>query len=286
MLNKFKHYVFPENPLDERVSARLKRGAINYAQVRSWWPFPGVQRWIRSRHFHFQHGTNGRTTAVAVSGADITHLWVAEEVLLEKVYQLDVVPFVPELILDLGANIGLFSLLAARAWPEASLVCVEPHPLTFEFLCENLALNAVRASRLQCALDAEPAMRFMGGDEAVYRTLSAHTTETSVMALPLDALLPRNPKLKLLIKMDIEGSEIAVLERLTAPLPESTFVFLELHNGDESLRWIEAWAEQHGFEFQEVRRREEAVDGYLARPRNLVRQEAVFRPAHEVSLHP
>ncbi len=266
MLEKIKHFVYPANPLDGRLSARLKRGAIHYAQVSSWWALPGLQRWVRDHRFEFRHGRNGDSTRVTVSGADLTHIWVADEVLIEGVYQLEAVPFAPDLVLDLGANIGLFTLLAARRWPKSNLVCVEPHPTTFSFLCDNLARNGVSATKLQCALDVTVGDRFMQNEGAVYQALAEGPTETHVMALRLDSILPQRSDLKLLIKMDIEGSETSVLEDLETELPEHTFIFLELHDGDESLRWIEKWAERRGFIFQEVRRREQWIDGYLRRP--------------------
>jgi FkbM family methyltransferase len=265
VLHKLKHYVFPENPLDTRIAARFKRGAIHYAQVHSWWPVAPVQRWIRNHRFHFRHGQKGSTLHLKVSGADITHLWVADEVLLEGVYQLDTVPFTPDIVLDLGANIGLFSLLAARRWPRTILVCVEPHPTTFSFLCDNLALNGVNAVKLQCAVDADVGVKFLENDGAVFQTLSHRASATPVMTLQLDSLIPSRRDLKLLIKMDIEGSEVAVLDHLNAQLPENTFVFIELHRGDESLRWIHDWAEQNAFQFSAVRRRDDAIDGILAR---------------------
>jgi FkbM family methyltransferase len=265
VLHKLKHYVFPENPLDTRMVARFKRGAIHYAQIHSWWPFPPIQRWIRNHRFQFRHGHNGSTTHLKVSGADITHLWVADEVLLEGVYQLEAVPFTPDVVLDLGANIGLFTLLASRQWPQAQLVCVEPHPTTFSFLCDNLDLNAVNAVKLQCAVDSEVGVKFLENEGAVFQTLSHHASGTPVMTLQLDSLIPSRRDLKLLIKMDIEGSEVAVLDHLSARLPENTFVFIELHRGDESLRWIQDWAGQNAFRFSAVRRRDDAIDGYLAR---------------------
>ena len=266
VLQNIKHYVFPANPVDGRVLSRLKRGAIHYAQVNSWWPIPPVQRWIRGHRFQFRHGHDGGSTRVEVSGGDLTHLWVADEILIERVYRLDSVPFAPDLVFDLGANIGLFTLLAARQWPNASFVCVEPHPTTFSFLCDNLALNGVNAMKLQCALDSAVGMRFLENDGAVFQALSNHPTNTRVTTLRLDALLPRDSQFKLVIKMDIEGSEVPVLNDLNAPLPKDCFFFLELHRGDESLRWIEDWARQNAFEFHSVRRREEAIDGYLTRP--------------------
>ena len=95
------------------------------------------------------------------------------------------------------------------------------------------------------------------------------------MTVRLDSLLPAEPDIKLLIKMDIEGSEVAVLNDLRACLPPQTFFFIELHNGEESLRWIREWAIQNAFEFTETRRRDEAIDGYLMRVPRVETQEAL-----------
>jgi len=94
------------------------------------------------------------------------------------------------------------------------------------------------------------------------------------MTLRLDSLLPKNPEVKLLIKMDIEGSEAAVLDNLQGRLPEQSFIFLELHRGDESLQWINEWARKNEFQFSAVRRRDDAIDGYLARPAATFQQGA------------
>jgi FkbM family methyltransferase len=168
--------------------------------------------------------------------------------------------------MDLGANIGLFTLLAARHWPKAGLVCVEPHPTTFSFLCDNLALNGVNAMKLQCALDSQVGLKFLENEGAVFQALSDRQTGTPVMTIQLDSLLPSRDNAKLVLKMDIEGSEVAVLDHLQQPLPEHCFIFLELHKGDESRRWVDAWAARNGFQFSEVRRRWDAIDGYLSRP--------------------
>lgn len=49
----------------------------------------------------------------------------------------------PGAILDVGANIGYYSIAIARANPERSVVSFEPIPATFELLRRNLELNGV-----------------------------------------------------------------------------------------------------------------------------------------------
>src|SRR4051794_5764752 len=55
--------------------------------------------------------------------------------------------------LDVGANVGYFSLLAASAAPDVVIDAVEPHPLTTKALRFNLWTNAVRATVWPLALD-------------------------------------------------------------------------------------------------------------------------------------
>jgi FkbM family methyltransferase len=264
VLEKLRYFVYPANPLDSRALSRVKRGMIHYAHTGGWSAIPRLQRWIRRHSFEFRHGTNGFCTRLKVSADDLTHLWVADEVLTEHVYSLNAVPFTPDLVLDLGANIGLFTLLAAQRWPNSHLVCVEPHPLTFDQLCKNLAANRVSAMRLQCAIADTTGIQFLCNEGAVFQALTEAENATPTLTMPLDALLPRAAK-NVLIKMDIEGAEQAALENARLLLPEQCFIFIEIHQGDESLAWMRRWASSHGFAFTEVRRREEAIDGYLSR---------------------
>jgi len=257
VLAKLKHYVFPENPLDGRTLSRVKRGIIHYAHTGGRSAIPPMQRWIRRHSFEFRHGRNGSSTRVRLSADDLTHLWVADEVLSENVYELDAVPFVPELVLDLGANIGLFTLLAAVRWPGAQFVCVEPHPVTFDHLCENLALNNVRATRLQCAVAASSGVQYLCNEGAVFQALTSQRSATPVWTVPPGSLLPVSPPLRTVIKMDIEGAEETVLGALAQPLPPACFIFIELHRGDTSIEWIKSWAAAHQFEFTQVRRRDD-----------------------------
>jgi len=62
----------------------------------------------------------------------------------------------PSLIIDAGANIGLFSLWVARHAPLAQVLAFEPAPATFELLERNLADAAVldRVAALPLALGA------------------------------------------------------------------------------------------------------------------------------------
>lgn len=58
-------------------------------------------------------------------------------------------------IFDVGANIGLFAIAAARTAPGARVHCFEPVPLLFEALERNLAMHLPSAIRHRVALGRE-----------------------------------------------------------------------------------------------------------------------------------
>ncbi|WP_428966243.1 FkbM family methyltransferase [Micromonospora fluostatini] len=47
-------------------------------------------------------------------------------------------------IVDVGANIGLFTVFAKRRWPQARILAFEPVPATAEYLRRNIALHGLR----------------------------------------------------------------------------------------------------------------------------------------------
>ncbi len=245
----------------------MKKGLMNYAQVRADWAFPAIQKWIKRKRFSFVWKEEGISFNIITSGSDPTHLWVASEIFIDKVYDLSLVPFIPDMILDLGANIGLFTVLAAKQWPGATFICVEPHPKTFSFLSSNLEANNVKATKLQCAVSDSTEIKSLGNEGAVFQEVRDfdNTSENQILTIPLDSLIPKKTDTKLLVKMDIEGAEDDTLKGKLVRLPENCFIFIELHKGDESLEWMEKWANKNNFRFSLVRRRKDAIDAYLKR---------------------
>ncbi len=51
-------------------------------------------------------------------------------------------------LLDVGANIGIFSLSYARLYPQAEVYAFEPHPQTFDLLARSIELNKDVARRI------------------------------------------------------------------------------------------------------------------------------------------
>ncbi len=112
------------------------------------------------------------------------------------------------LILDAGGNIGLFSQMAARRWPQATVVCIEPVAGNLEMARANCA-GLPNVSFRRAAVWSAPGRVTLEDPDAREGAFAFRAAdEGAVEAVTLDALLDALPDAELvLLKMDIEGAE-------------------------------------------------------------------------------
>jgi FkbM family methyltransferase len=149
----------------------------------------------------------------------------------------------PATVIDGGANIGFFTLAAVSRWPRADVISVEPHPENADMLARALSTNGLRAEIVPAALAAKSGRtRFHVRDANRGSIGTAEGPEEraiDVAAMRLSDLYAR-ARQPCLIKLDIEGAEVEVLEEfLSVPRPGVTFVG-ELHRWPENKARFEA----------------------------------------------
>ena len=133
-------------------------------------------------------------------------------------------------VLDVGANLGLYTLFVARRVAESGcVVAIEPSSREMARLRHNVELNALsNVSMLPVAVaeqDAEAVLQVATADYAGHNTLGAFGYNTqlehreTVQTLRLDEVV-ESAKLQRLdvIKMDIEGAELGALRGGSATL--------------------------------------------------------------------
>jgi FkbM family methyltransferase len=141
--------------------------------------------------------------------ADLATAWI---IFLRREYTVDPAD---EIIVDCGANIGVFTLYAAARAPRAHLFAVEPFPSTFHKLQENVRRNQLgnRITCLPIALAACDGMVNMYAAAEVPSHLRqvikpSGADTVSVPASSLSSLIQRMGTSNVdLLKIDIEGSE-------------------------------------------------------------------------------
>src|SRR4051794_2313613 len=147
---------------------------------------------------------------------DLETLW---QIFFHGVY--DVRPS-DRIIIDAGANIGLFASYAARRSPSARIFCIEPFPATFERLRQTMRATGFE-KRAECfnialsATDGVAAMSASGGASQMFRLeTGSGAGSVAVRTVSLQRFLADIQADTVdLLKVDIEGSEFDVL--LTTP---------------------------------------------------------------------
>jgi FkbM family methyltransferase len=148
---------------------------------------------------------------------------------------------------DVGANIGYISVLAARLG--SNVIAFEPSPSIYRMLTENMAANHVAARLVMQALSNKSgALSLSRGPETNIGMTSlvpadGADLEAVVPAVTLcDALEPSEAATLRLLKIDVEGHANEVIDGLYSLLPSTRADFeiiLELDGsatGDEGLR--------------------------------------------------
>ena len=169
--------------------------------------------------------------------------------------------------LDVGANIGYYSLLAAAYNPEVTIVSFEPLPSAFHYLEKNLALNGcTRATAVKAALsDTRGTARFFASKNPKFLDIEYPLTSTGALdeaqatrSSVVEAFDVRTETLDHyltslgdttvdLLKLDTEASEHIVLAGAQEVLrTHQPIILCEVLSGKIE-RALEAILRQHGY---------------------------------------
>ena len=120
--------------------------------------------------------------------------------------------------LDVGAHVGIYSLMMARLAAEGRVVAFEPVPLNRDMLRVNLTLNGVTNVSLEdCILaDASGTKRFSISKDTAFSSLvptqrKEHDRFIEVRVETLDRLFAERGLRADIIKIDTEGAELPIL---------------------------------------------------------------------------
>jgi FkbM family methyltransferase len=121
-------------------------------------------------------------------------------------------------VVDVGANVGYYTTLAANAvGPDGTVVAIECLPSTAKILRDNIALNQldnVAVHALAVGEEAGAAPVYSGGvDNTGAASTNGHgVAEATVPVQTLDEILRAHPAERIsFIKIDVEGDELKVL---------------------------------------------------------------------------
>ncbi|MCI4331824.1 MAG: FkbM family methyltransferase [Thermoplasmata archaeon] len=182
-------------------------------------------------------------------------------------------PRAGEFVVDVGAHLGLYALMAARRG--ARVLAIEPNPRTFRELADHVRTHHANVEALEVALGREPGMAslysaaaFSGVSSLLpgwadqYR--SDAVGEVTVQVVRLDALLrTRNVTQVDWLLVDAEGSEAEILDGAGDLLNSTRTVIIEVAHGAVAER-CEQILLAHGFRIAGVSRQNDVNSYWLA----------------------
>jgi len=138
------------------------------------------------------------------------------------------------IILDIGANTGLFTLRMKELYKDASVYCYEPFPSNYEQLLQNIQLSKLK--------DVELINKGVGGSSRSEKlfinksnlgghSLFEHEARSdefvNIEILGIAELLNNLPQSRIhLIKMDCEGAEYEIIKALNTALVSKVEIIL------------------------------------------------------------
>lgn len=175
----------------------------------------------------------------------------------------------PAVVLDVGANKGQFTLLARTLFPEAPVIAFEPLPAPAArfrrlFAGDPLvrlvqaAVGPAEETRLMhlSARQDSSSLLPIGQRQVEIFPDTAETGRLAVTVAPLAVLLPEPLPAPALLKLDVQGFELAALEGCAGRLAQVGWIYVEcsyqeLYEGQALAAEVEAWLAARGFLLEE-----------------------------------
>ncbi len=205
----------------------------------------------KKRHQPFKLKFEGKTWQIPDA---LSFIWQYKEIYGDESYCFHTDNLVP-IIYDCGANVGLSAFYFAKHYPHAKIKAFEPDAAIANYLRKNLesqALTQVEINQKAIWIHNEGVLLHTeGADMASVVTKGESAHQISVASVRLKDLLMQESSVAML-KIDIEGAEVAVLEDCQEALSKVENLFIEYHayiGGEQALSKILAILEQQKFRY-------------------------------------
>lgn len=158
-----------------------------------------------------------------------------------------------DIVVDVGANIGVFTVYAVKKKLSGRVIAIEPAPLNWDLFYENVRRNHLQNVKLyKCAISDHEGMAnlYFPGDHSCYTLSASGYTVTSipVKLQTLDVIFEKeNLSICHLLKIDVEGHELHVLKGAKKMLAATHHVVMELHKKNIIVEQVVSFLQEQGF---------------------------------------
>ncbi|MEO6817608.1 MAG: FkbM family methyltransferase [Edaphobacter sp.] len=212
-----------------------------------------LRPFVHNGEFPIRYKQGDRDLVACIRTADKnSDLHSVLEVIVRNTYPIDPA-FAADLVIDAGANIGLFSLQAAAIYPSATIVMCEPLPRNIEQTKKHMSINHVSAELIPVCIGGQPSIipfYCRGANASSFDPHEPYTSVLEIEVLRLSDIIGDRQAQRILIKMDIEGMEIESLQSYIPGEHRAVVIFCELHGHKVNRPLMEQLFAEHGWSFQ------------------------------------
>ncbi len=161
--------------------------------------------------------------------------------------------------IDIGANLGVYSLFALTTGIYRRVVAVEPMPLNFEALKQNVILNGYRENvilynqplyshEIEASFKFEDSRVGASGGQVVEKRITTDFQEgVLVKCLTGDTIIENNSVKNCVVKIDVDGLELKILQGLEQSLSSDVICGLLVEATTQNIEEISDFMNRYGY---------------------------------------
>ena len=202
---------------------------------KNWYIYPKVYYKLINDKFVIFKTKTGLRIKIRVRSTDLmalTNVWMINEYDVED-FEINT----NDTVIDIGAHIGLFSLLVSQLCKTGKILSFEPVSENFDLFVSNLKLNHIEnilpfnmaVSKNSGRLDL-----FLNNDQSAHNIFSKSSESISVESTSLQKIFDENKISSCkLLKLDCEGAEYQIIDSLPSEyLDKIQNIVMEYHLAD------------------------------------------------------
>ena len=221
----------------------MKHGFFSKLQIflnsrkifKNWYIYPKVYyKLIDDKFVIFRTKTDLRIK-IRVRSTDLmalTNVWMINEYDIED-FEINV----NDTVIDIGAHIGLFSLLVSQRCKTGKILSFEPVRENFDLLVSNLKLNHIEnvlPFNMAVSKNSDKLNLFLNDDQSAHSIFPKSSESISVESTSLQKIFEENKISSCkLLKLDCEGAEYEIIDSLPSEyLDKIQNIVMEYHSAD------------------------------------------------------
>lgn len=219
------------NHFFQKIKLLLKSTKI----LKNWYMFPLVYFSLIQKEYVIFETKNGIKIKIRTNSTDLmafTHVW-----LIQEYHNDDFIIKKNDIIIDIGAHIGLFSLLASTSCTNGKIFSFEPVKDNFLLLQQNINLNNKKNIAIfnnAVSSKNESVKIFLDDDESGHSLLTNGEHYENVNSKSLEKIFVENDITYCdFLKLDCEGTEYEIFDTLPSDyFKKIKKIIIEYHLAD------------------------------------------------------